>query len=152
MPFRFSIFSTDDPDPDKALDVTSWKPDPIEAQYDPRFEWVGRGAHVATLGGMVHQDTGLNIKDRKIFVGGRDMSNALRAELETKYVTVDTEWNFADGLGDVFRVRFARDPRGFIAILDAALYAKGIFTSNPPALKYVRYKYEITLLVISQTV
>ena len=152
MSFRFSIYSTDDPDPDVAVDVTSWKPDPIEAVYDPRFEWVGRGAHVATLGGMVHQDAGLNIKDRKILISGRDMSNALRSELETKYVTVDTEWNFTDGLGEVFRVRFAREPRGFNAILDAALYAKGIFSSNPPPIKYVRYHYEIILLVISQTV
>ena len=152
MPFRFSIFSTDDPNPDIALDTTNWMPDPINAAYDPRFEWTGRGVSIATFGGMIHQDTGLNIKDRKILIQGRDMSDALRAELETKYASVDTEWNFTDGLGEVFRVRFARDPRGFIAILDASLYAKGLFSSNPPPPKYTRYAYEILLLVVSQTV
>jgi len=150
--FQFSIYSLDNVDPNLASDSTSWKPDPRTAEYDPRFEWTGRGSHTATLGGMDHQDYGLEIQDRKIRIAGQDFSEALRLELETKYEALDTEFHFTSGLGGVVRVRFSRVPRGFISVLNASLFAKGLFLNTIPAEQYRRYNYEIMLHVIAEVV
>lgn len=151
--FNFSIYSLDNVDPDLAVDSTSWKPDPRgAAEYDPRFQWEGRGAHTPTLGGMDHQDYGLEIQDRMIRIAGEDFTEALRLAIETKYEAVDTEFHFTSGLGGVVRVRFSRVPRGFTSLLDTSLFAKGIFVSPFPPESYRRYRYEILLHVISEVV
>ncbi len=150
--FRFSIYSTDNVNPDLAADKTSWGPDPISGEYDPTFEWEGRGSHVSTLKGRKHQDSGQNLKDRRIMITGTDFTNDLKNQLQTKYDAIDTEYHFTDGLGEVFLVRFSRVPRGWAAILNMPLYAKGILIENPPPEKYRRYSYEIMLWVLSQVV
>lgn len=159
-PFRFSIFTTDSTDPDTALDVTNWFPDPISGEYDEFFETEGRGSHVVTLGGppgvakgRKHQDSGLFLLDRKIRIAGSDFTKVLRDEIQTKYEAVDTEFHFTDGEGEVFRVRFLRRPRGYHAVLNTPLFAIGILTSNPPASeKYRRYSYDIKMFVVAQPV
>jgi hypothetical protein len=157
--FAFNIYNTDNTDPDLATGLTRWGPDPISGEYDPRFEWEGRGSHVITLGGppgvakgRKHQDSGLFIQDRKIRIAGSDMFEVLRSELQTKYEALDTEYHFTDGLGEVFKVRWSRRPRGFNAILNTPLYATGIMTGFPPSEKYRRFTYEVMLWIISQEV
>ena len=147
---RFAIYSTDDIDPDLAVDVTFFDLDPDAGEYDPRFDWEARGSHQETLGGRVDQDFGFNIKDRKIRIAGDDMLEEMRVPLEIKHHKVDQDWNFTDGL-EVFRVRFSRKPRGFVATLNVELHERrGLDISDPPPLAYVRYNYEIILLVDSQ--
>jgi hypothetical protein len=152
---RFYLYSIDDPDPAQALDATEWGLDPIEGEYDPEFEWNGRGSDVATLGGRVIQDYGLNELDRKIRVSGRDLNDTLRAELEMKYVEPNTEWYFtarkAEGVGaDVWKVRFRRVPRGFSALIDGPTFAIGRMYQEPPDAGYERYRYELVLLVVEK--
>src|SRR5687767_5454670 len=121
---RFYLYSTDDPDPAAAVDETDWLLDPIEGEYDPEFEWDGRGAAVVTLGGRIVQDYGRSELDRNIRIAGADLTAAERAALDQKYSAIDTEWFFtaraADATpADVWRVQFRRVPRGFSALLDA---------------------------------
>lgn len=161
--FGFAIYTTENVDPDLAADVTRWGADPINGEYDPRFMWEGRGSHVVTLGGppgsvkgRKHQDSGLFIQDRRIRIAGSDLPNVVREEIQTKYEVVDTEFNFTaegDGIGDVFRVRFSRRPRGFNAVLNTPLFAIGsMLGSPPPDEKYRRYNYEVILWIIDQLV
>ena len=152
MGFSFNIYSTDNVDPDLASDLTRWGPDPVNGQYDPRAEQEGRGSHVATLKGRKHQDSGVNIEDRRIMIAGSDMRNDLRELILAQYEVTDAEYNFTDGLGEVFRVKFSRRPRGFNAVLNTPLYAVGIMIQNPPPEKYRRYTYEIQLWILSQLV
>ena len=152
---RFYLYSTDDADPAEADDVTEWGLDPIEGEYDPEFEWDGRGSHVTTLGGSVIQDYGVNELDRKIRVAGRDLNNTLRAELETKYLQPNTEWHFtarkAEAVAaDVWKVQFRRVPRGFSALLDGPTFAVGRMYQEPPDAGYERYRYELVLLVLEK--
>jgi hypothetical protein len=149
---RFYLYSTDNTDPALAIDVTEWGLDPIEGEYDPEFEWDGRGASIATLGGRVNQDWGQNEKDRKIRVAGQDLNPSLRAALETKYNAIDAEWHFtarkaAVTPGDVWLVNFRRSPRGFTAVLDGPTFAVGRMYGEPPDPGYERYRYELVLLV-----
>ena len=158
---KFAIYSTDNIDPAAAADATFFDLDPEAGGYDPRFDWEARGAHVATLGGRVDHDYGFNVKDRKIQLKGENMIEAVRRPLDIKHQKKDSEWNFTDGL-EVFRVRFSRKPRGFFATLNVQLYAQGVGLSDaPPSLQsggfgdppppaYVRYSYEILLLVVNQ--
>lgn len=157
--FAFNIYSIDNVNPDLAADLTRWGPDPIAGEYDPEFEWEGRGSHTITLGGppgsvkgRKHQDSGLFIQDRRIMISGSDFTVGLRDEIQTKYEAVDTDFNFTDGLGEVFRVRFSRRPRGFSPLLNTPLYATGLLTGFPPPEKYRRYSYEIMLWVKDQLV
>lgn len=152
MGFAFSLYDTDNADPDLASNLTRWGPDPINGEYDPRAMQEGRGSHVATLKGRKHQDSGVNIEDRRIMIMGGDMDNALREEILAKYEVTDAEYNFTDGLGEVFRVRFSRRPRGFNAVINMPIYATGILIENPPAEKYRRYNYEVQLWILSQLV
>jgi len=150
--FSFNIYNIDNLDPDLATGLTRWGPDPIDGEYDPTFEWQGRGSHVITLFGRKHQDSGQNITDRRIMIAGSDFTLDLRDQIQSKYEALDTEFNFTDGEGDVFRVRFSRRPRGYHAVLNMGIFAKGILIENPPPAKYRRYSYEIMLWIISQLV
>lgn len=152
---RFYLYSTDEPDPAAAADVTDWLLDPREGEYDSEFEWDGRGAAVPTLGGRIVQDYGRNETDRSIRIAGADLTAGERTALIAKYLQVDTEWFFtaraADGTpADIWRVKFRRVPRGFSAVLDAPAFAIGRFYSQPPAADYERYRYEIVLLVLEK--
>jgi hypothetical protein len=85
-------------------------------------------------------------------IGGSDLPEDLRAQIQTQYEALDALYNYTDGLGDVFRVRFSRRPRGFNAVLNTPLYATGILIENPPPEKYRRYTYEVLLWIIAQLV
>ncbi len=152
MGFAFSLYNTDDVDPDLATGLTRWGPDPLRGEYDPRAMQDGRGSHVATLKGRKHQDSGVNIEDRRIMIAGSDMGNDLREDILAKYEVTDAEFNFTDGLGEVFRVKFSRRPRGFNAVINMPLFATGIMIQNPPPEKYRRYTYEVQLWILSQLV
>lgn len=149
---RLYLYATDNVDPALASNVTEWGVDPIEGEYDSTFEWAGRGAHIATLGGQVIQDYGLNEKDRKIRIAGRDLTPALRTALQTKYAAVNQEYHFtarpaAVQASDVWKVQFRRVPMGFSAVLDAPMFAVGRMYAEPPPAGYERYRYEVVLLV-----
>jgi hypothetical protein len=152
---KFYLYSTDHADPARAADATEWGLDPLEGEYDPEFEWNGRGADIPTLGGLVIQDYGVIEKDRKIRVAGRDLNGALRSALESKYLVANGEWHFtarraANIAADVWKVRFRRVPRGFSAVLDGPTFAVGRMYQEPPDPGYERYRYELVLLVLEK--
>lgn len=147
---RLAIYSTDNADPKVAADATFFDLDVLNGgTYDSRFEWEARGSSEPTLGGRVDQDYGFNVKDRKIRITGKDMLEAVRGPLEIKHQKADTAWNFSDGL-EVWTVRFSRKPRGFVTTLNTSIYGDGLEISDPPPLSFIRYEYEIILLVDSQ--
>ena len=151
---RCYLYSTDSTDPALALNETDWLLDPIEGEYDSEFEWDGRGASVPTLGGRVIHDYGMLEADRNIRIAGSDLTEAERDALESKYAA-GGEWHFSARAADVtpatvWLVQFRRVPRGFTAVLDAPKFAVGRYHSQPPALGYVGYKYEIVLMVLEK--
>ena len=159
----FSVYSTDNVDPDLATDSTSWDFDVWgQGQYDSRFEWEGRGVNTLTFGGRVDQHFGFNIKDRKIRISGADLTEDVRKALQIKY-EADQEWNFTDGI-DVFRIRFSLKPSGFAAALDGTMLGKGIrgfvnatiqdIYQNQTLLvsNFLKYRYNMLLRVNSQLV
>ena len=147
---RFAIYSTDNIDPNVAVDATFFDLDVLNGgEYDPRYQWEPRGSSEPTLGGRNDQDYGFNIKDRKIRVTGKNMLEEARVPLEIKHQKIDGTWNFTDGL-EVWRVRFSRKPRGFVTKLNVSIYGDGMEISDPPPLAFVRHEYEILLLVDSQ--
>jgi hypothetical protein len=152
---RLYLYATDNVDPALATNVTEWGLDPIEGEYDPQFEWDGRGADIATLGGRVIQDYGLVETDRKIKIAGRDLTQALKTAIESKFATVDGQWHFtarkaAGVAADVWKVQFRRVPRGFTSVLDGPVFAVGRMYAEPPDSGYERYTYEIVLLVVQK--
>jgi hypothetical protein len=152
---RLYLYGTDNLDPNLAGNVTQWGVDPEDGEYDPEFEFAGRGANVATLGGRVLQDYGQVEVDRKIRIAGQDLSLALKNAIAAKYATVDGQFNFtarraANVASDVWRVQFQRVPRGFSAVLRAAMYQVGRMYAEPAHDDYERYEYEIILLVVSK--
>jgi hypothetical protein len=162
---EFAIYSIDNLDPNLASNVTKWQFDKFtgRGEFDKRHEWEGRGVAVPTFGGVLVQDYGMHIEDRKIRVAGEEMTEAIREALQTKFETLDQDWNFTDGL-EVFRVRFRRNPRGFMAQLQGARYGQG-FRGFPDSdvseffqsqqlypSKFVYFTYELVLLVRSQLV
>jgi hypothetical protein len=152
---RLYLYATDNVDPALASSVTEWGVDPTEGEYDPQFEWDGRGADIATLGGRVIQDYGVVEQDRKIKIAGRDLTQALKTAIESKFTTVGGQWHFtarkASGVAaDVWKVQFRRVPRGFTSVLDAPVFAVGRMYGEPPDSGYERYTYEIVLLVVQK--
>src|SRR5262249_58876439 len=118
---------------------------PVEGEYNRTCEWEGGGADIAALGGRVIQDYGLDEQDRKIRIGGRDLTPALRAALHTKYAAVNHQYHFtarpAQGqASDVWKVQFRRVPMGFSAILDAPMFAVGRMYAEPAPDGYERYR------------
>ncbi len=159
----FSVYSTDNVDPTLAVDTTSWDFDVWgQGEYDPRFEWEGRGANILTFGGRVDQFYGFNLKDRKIRIAGIDLTEAIRKALQLKYET-DSEWNFTDGI-DVFRVRFSIKPSGFSAALNGLWLGQGIRGFTKATIQeiyqsqtllvsnFLKFKYTLLLRVVSQLV
>ena len=152
---RLYLYGTDNVNPTLASNVTEWAVDPVEGEYDSTFDWDGRGADIGTLGGRIIQDWGLNEKDRKIRIAGRDMTPALRTALQSKYAAVNQQYHFtarpAQGqASDVWKVRFRRVPMGFSAILDAPTFAVGRMYAEPAPDGYERYRYELVLLVVEK--
>jgi hypothetical protein len=151
MPVHFAIYSTDgsDPtDPTTASDYTYFYGNPRHGEYDPDYDWDGRGSHIQTLGSVVHQDFGVNDKDRKIRIRDDDaIPESIRDELQLKYEEEDTEWHFTDGLR-VFRIVFSRRPRGFHAWLNMAKFDEGLQRGLSDPDEYCWYSYEMLLHVI----
>jgi hypothetical protein len=130
--------------------VTTLDQDPTHGEYDPAYEWEARGSHLRTLGGMVHQDFGVNEADRVIMLRDEDaLTQATYEALKTKYEAVDTDWYFTDGV-QTFKVRFSRSPRGFRAWRNMRLWGLGLQLSQPPPSSYIWYSYEIILRVIEE--
>jgi len=131
-------------------DVTVFTQDPVHGDYDPEYDWPGRGSHLQTLGDVVHQDFGVNAADRKIMIRDDDaLTQAVKDALQAKYETAGAEWYFTDGV-KVFRVRFSRNPRGFRAWRNMRLWGLGLQISQPPPADYVWYSYEMILWVIEE--
>jgi hypothetical protein len=151
---KFFLYNTDDADPAAATGVVSWELNAVESEYDPAYEWDGRGADIATFGGRVIQDYGQVEADRKIRVAGIHLDPDTVAALEAKYTAAD-EYHFtarkvAAVAETVWKVRFRRVPRGFTATLDAPTFQIGRAFSEPAPVGYERYSYEMVLLVIQK--
>jgi len=150
---KFYLYSTDDADPAEAADKIEWQADTLESEYDPAFDWNGRGADVVTLGGHVIHDYGTLEADRKIRCAGF-IDPAEAAALEAAYLA-GGEYHFTarKQLGvaaDVWKVRFRRVPRGFTAVLDTPVFAIGRAISEPVREGYEQYRYEVVLLVVNK--
>ena len=152
---KFYLYNTDSPDPAIATGLLNWELNPQESEYDPTYEWNGRGADVPTLGGHVYHDYGLVESDRKIRITGSYLDATTMAALEAKYAATNTEYYFSarkvDAVADtIWKVRFRRQPRGFTCELDAPVFMIGRALSQPVPTGYERYKYEMVLLVVSK--
>jgi hypothetical protein len=117
---KFHLFTTDkgssitpatlNPAPTTLIDLGE---DPIFGDYDPNAGAKGRGSRIATFGGVVDQDFGVNAKDAKIRLAVQDspLAAATIAAIESACATVDGEYYFSDSV-NCWKVRFAR-PDGF---------------------------------------
>lgn len=149
MPDKFRIYSTDivaTLDPDNAVPLPAtlivFDQDPIHANYNPVGSGQARGSAIRTLGGVVIQDFGVNVKDETIsFSEVNAISQATVTALKTAYETVDGQWYFTDGY-ECWKVQFSRNPRGFRAwrSLLFSYHAQHVFS------------YEIFLLVVSKEI
>jgi hypothetical protein len=127
--------------------VTEFYQDPVGGEYDPEYEWEGRGSVLPCLSGVQIQDFGVDMQDRKILIRDNDAMKQSHVDaLDAKWPAKDGQWYFTDGIY-VFKVQFQRSPRGWRKWLNTKLYFKGLQISQPPPERYVWYSYEIILLV-----
>lgn len=154
MAVHFCIYSTDgNPgDPTSASDYTYLYENPKYGQYDDDYERQGRGAHIPVLSGVVHQDFGVDEEDRKIYIRDGDqypaIPRSIMKELQAKYEEKDAEWYFTPDNGNtVYLVVFSRNPRGFRAQRNMALYNEGLQRGLGKSDNYNWYSYEILLHV-----
>jgi len=147
MPDKFRIYSTeidatldpDNADPAPATLIVFDK-DPIHANYNPTGSAQDRGSVIRTLGGVVVQDFGVNIKDELIsFSEANAISQSTVTALKAAYETVDGQWYFTDGY-ECWKVQFSRLPRGFKA------WRSLLFSYHGEHY----FSYEIHLIVISK--
>jgi len=149
MPDKFRIYSTEiaatlTPDSASPLPATLivFDQDPIHANYNPVGSGQARGSVIRTLGGVVVQDFGVNIKDETIsFSEANALSSSVISALKTAYETVDGQWYFTDGY-ECWKVQFSRNPRGFRA------WRSLLFSYHSQHV----FSYEISLLVISKAI
>ena len=125
------------------VDVTEFYQDPVGGQYDSRYEWERRGSIHMCLSGVIVQDFGYDMQDRKILISDEyAMRQAQVDALWAKCVQRNREWYFTDGV-HVFKVvfwRFTYDPHG-------SFWFQGLQHNQPPDNKWIWYSYEMTLLV-----
>ena len=131
-----------------AIDVTEFYQDPLGGEYDPEYEWEGRGSVLPCLSGVQVQDMGVDMQDRKILIRDTDALKQAHVDaLEAKYQVRDTMWYFTDGL-NVFKVQFTRHPRGFRKWRNVKSFIRWLHMSpRPDAGSIVWWSYEIVLLV-----
>jgi hypothetical protein len=149
MPDKFRIYSTDIAatlDPDNAVPAPAtlivFDQDPIHANYNPVGSAQGRGSAIRTLGGVVIQDFGVNVKDETIsFSEANAISQSTVTALKTAYETVAGQWYFTDGY-ECWKVQFSRNPRGFRA------WRSLLFSYH----NHHVFSYEIQLIVISKEI
>jgi len=125
---------------------TEFYQDPVNGEYNPRYQWPRRGSILPCLSGVQIQDMGLDMQDRKILI--RD-NYALKQShvdaLQAKYEQKGAEWYFTDGVY-TFRVVIW----DFQPTLNTRAWFKGLSLAedgDPPADRYIWYNYEMTLLV-----
>lgn len=149
MPDKFRIYSTEITatlDPDNAVPLPAtlivFDHDPIHANYNPVGSAQDRGSVIRTLGGVVIQDFGVNVKDETItFSEASAISQSVVTALKTAYETVDGQWYFTDGY-ECWKVQFSRLPRGFKA------WRSLLFSYH----SHHVFSYEIHLIVISKDI
>lgn len=142
----FSIYSTEAP-PTTTPETLS--PAPVTlitldqaslfGSYDPEAGAMGRGSQSQTLGGVVIQDFGACLQDRRITISEDNaLSQATVDGLRTISATVDGEYFFTDGF-DVWKVAFLR-PGGFRAWRNMLYAANGVTV----------YSYEMNFIVLEE--
>jgi hypothetical protein len=145
MPSKFVIFSTElgpmlDPQNEitKPTTMVVLDRDPIATgKYDPYAGSIMRGSVIPTLGGVVVQDFGVQIKDQRIvFSDEAAISKTTVDDLITLEATTSGEYYFTDGY-DCWLVMFSR-PQGFI-------YRRNLISSY---FNVARFDYEISLVVM----
>lgn len=146
----FAFYSTDiDPTTDPAnanpapatLVVLDQPPILGDGVYDLYGGEIGRGSVVQTLGGVVVQDFGVHVSDRRISFSDSDaLSATVVTGLKAIHETVDGEYYFTDGF-NVWTIRFTR-PGGFV-------FRRNLFWAQHGQ---EIYSYEINLIVVSQEI
>ena len=145
MPSKFVIFSTElgpmlDPQTEETepSSMVVFDRDPIATgSYDPYAGATMRGSVIPTLGGVVIQDFGPQIKDQRItFSDEAALQKATVDDLVTLEAISGWEGYFTDGY-DCFLVQFAR-PLGFV-------YKRNLLTSFYGV---ARFDYTINIVVI----
>jgi hypothetical protein len=149
MPDKFRIYTTEIAatlDPDNAVPAPAtlivFDQDPIHANYNPVGSGQARGSAIRTLGGVVIQDFGVNVKDETIsFSEVNAISQSVVTALKTAYETVSGQWYFTDGY-ECWKVQFSRNPRGFRA------WRSLLFSYH----NHHVFSYEIQLIVVSKEI
>jgi hypothetical protein len=86
------------------VDVTEFYMDPLKGEYDPRHDWKRRGSILPCGSGVIYQDFGVDMQDRKILIRDTDaMKSSHVAAIDAKWMA-NQEWYFTDGV-HVFRVK-----------------------------------------------
>lgn len=140
---KFALFSTEmgpmlSPSVDDNLEkLFIFKNDPVgKGSYDPHVGTTARGSVITTLGGVVIQDFGPQIKDQRIVFSDEDALTYTEAmSLYDLYLLLSRELYFTDGY-DCFLVQFSR-PDGYV-------YRRNLVTSH---FNVARYSYTIKLIV-----
>jgi len=113
---KFAIFSTDkgatanpwglNPQPTTMIDLGE---DPLNGEFDVNAGVKGRGCRIATLGGAVDQDFGVNIKDQRIRIQVQDspIAAATLSAIDSAYSTVDGEYYLTDSVS-CWKVKFEK--------------------------------------------
>ena len=146
---KFVIFSIElgasvDPwdEYDDYAEIVRFDRDPmVTGKYDPHAGTAFRGSVIPTLGGVVIQDFGSQIKDQRISISDEAALSAdTITTIKSMYEAVDTQYYFTDGY-DCYLVQFSR-PNGFV-------YRRNLVSSF---YEVPRFDYEITFVVIEKSI
>ena len=149
MPDKFRIYSTEitptlDPDNAEPAPITNiaLDQDPHHGVYEQSTSSEDRGSVITTLGGVVIQDFGVNVKDEVIsFSDEMALTQATITALNSAYEIIDGQWYFTDGY-ECWKVQFSRVPRGFES------WRSLIFSEND----FHTFSYSINLIVVSKEI
>lgn len=149
MDNKFVIFSTEkgaslDPwdEYDEYVSIVKFDRDPmITGKYDAFAGTTFRGSVIPTLGGVVVQDFGTQIKDQRINISDEGALSLITVTaIKALHDASDTEYYFTDGY-DCYKVQFSR-PNGFV-------YRRNLV---PAFYGIARFDYEINFVVIEKSI
>lgn len=111
----------------------------LNGEYDNYGDYPGRGSVHRTLGGIIVQDFGVKVVDRRIKISGVDaLSESTVATIKMLHDVVGGQYFFSDGY-ERYLIQFSRDPSGF-----------RFWLSYPYARFRKLYSYEINMIVLEK--